>query len=295
MSRTASRMAFTLIELLVVIAIIAILIGLLLPAVQKVRAAAARSQCQNNLKQMALATHNYESQFGGFPPYVSTTPATAYWSVLILPYIEQENVKRLYDFNKAFNHADNQPAVNTSIKIMLCPAVAQPNRLSTLSSKTYAVADYAVAFSPQSALYDDGYVTYPEPAVLDGPIKSGTNIRTPILTITDGTSNTMLFLEAGGRPTKWQAGTQTSSTVPNSGWAQTNGSIIRGYTADGTTHPGPCMVNCSNYYSIYSFHSGGANVALADGSVRYLRDSVTANTVAALITRAGGETISEEY
>src|SRR5215467_14275276 len=109
-----SRRGFTLIELLVVIAIIAVLIGLLLPAVQKVREAAARMACQNNLKQLGLGLHNYENAQGAFPPsYVLTVtpPATvqAYsWGVLILPYVEQDNLYRGYQFNQLINSAANE-------------------------------------------------------------------------------------------------------------------------------------------------------------------------------------------
>src|SRR5262249_53119290 len=130
MRRTA-RQGFTLIELLVVIAIIAILIGLLLPAVQKVRAAAAPIQCQNNLKQVGIACHNYLSATGVFPPafYVELqlvngkpTRAVSYnWGCAVLPYIEQDNLAKQYDFNTWFWNPSNAPAAAQVVKIYLCP------------------------------------------------------------------------------------------------------------------------------------------------------------------------------
>src|SRR5437762_2445154 len=110
---SAGRRGFTLIELLVVIAIIAILIGLLLPAVQKVRDAAARVQCQNNLKQLGLALHNYESANRAFPSSVRPAGVTPLprisWTIGLLPYIEQDNLRRNFDLNSNWNSAANLP------------------------------------------------------------------------------------------------------------------------------------------------------------------------------------------
>ncbi len=299
------RSGFTLIELLVVIAIIAVLIGLLLPAVQKVREAASRMKCQNNLKQVALAFHNFESAVGGLPAYYTSRPkvpapgtAVAYWGIQVLPYIEQDNVRKTYNFDQSFNDTANQPTANTPIQIMVCPSTPNNPRVSTLSGKTYSVADYSLALSVSANLYGP-VITYTKPGSVDGACSTDKDVHTKLLEITDGTSNTILLVESAGRPENWRSGRTDASwsAVPNGGWAQPNASIMRGYTTPGDpatmTHPGPCMVNCNNLYSIYGFHTGGANMALADGSVRFLRSSVPAGTVAAMVTRAGGEVVTE--
>src|SRR5476651_974066 len=109
MMSTNRRNAFTLIELLVVIAIIAVLIGLLLPAVQKVREAAARMQCSNNLKQLGLGMHNHESTFGFFPSSVRPLTTRVSWTVPLLPYLEQDNLRRNYDLTTNWDSAVNLP------------------------------------------------------------------------------------------------------------------------------------------------------------------------------------------
>jgi prepilin-type N-terminal cleavage/methylation domain-containing protein/prepilin-type processing-associated H-X9-DG protein len=306
------RPGFTLIELLVVIAIIAVLIGLLLPAVQKVREAAARAKCQNNLKQLGLAFHNHEAAFGGFPAYttqtiISTTPpqrVVAYWGVQLLPFIEQDNIRSRYDFNAAWSDPVNKDVVAIPLQVMTCPSVPGGPRLSTIlgSANRAAVADYALPVGVAPEQYTRGLVTYPQPDNTEGACSPRVGTLTRLLEVTDGTSNTFLVVEAGGRPMNWLTGWKSGplGQVTLGGWAEANGYVVRGYPTDGNTSGGavgggPCMINCNNDYSIYSFHPGGANIVFADGSVRLIRGSATADVVAALITRAGGEALPADY
>src|SRR3712207_3155676 len=123
-----NRRAFTLVELLVVIAIIGVLVALLLPAVQSAREAARRMSCGNNMRQISLGIHNYHDTLNLLPPgRINITAPSGEASVngvltLILPYLEQTNLENLYDYKKGFDHADNQPAVNTHVKIYVCPS-----------------------------------------------------------------------------------------------------------------------------------------------------------------------------
>jgi prepilin-type N-terminal cleavage/methylation domain-containing protein/prepilin-type processing-associated H-X9-DG protein len=320
------RTGFTLIELLVVIAIIAILIGLLLPAVQKVRDAAARMSCQNNMKQLGLAVANYESAEQKYPPrgqnnpVLSGTPTPVMgevsWSLLILPYMEQENIFRLYQQNRNWRHPDNQPAVTQRVKSYNCPATPDPDRLATdvfnlagFGSVTWRAAcmDYvanggilpnyiqnATGTNPL-ALPQYPFGTSREGSIIS-PALANAGQSSRIVSITDGTSNTVLLFETAGRPKLYRAGRDTGLIV-NGGqvkgpWAHTQNHIeARGHSYDGVTAPGPCTVNCSNFDGLYSFHASGANAVFCDGSVRFLKPSLNIDVLLAISTPAAGEVI----
>src|SRR5258706_1924922 len=136
------RRGFTLIELLVVIAIIAILIALLVPAVQQVRAAAARVQCTNNLKQIALAMHGYHNLHSAFPPGRTTETPMHSWTAFMLPFLEQDNVYKLYSFDVDWDHPKNFEAIRFQMPVFNCPATAPGERTDDNIAANPACGDY---------------------------------------------------------------------------------------------------------------------------------------------------------
>jgi prepilin-type N-terminal cleavage/methylation domain-containing protein/prepilin-type processing-associated H-X9-DG protein len=307
-----SRSGFTLIELLVVIAIIAILIGLLLPAVQKVREAAARTQCQNNLKQLGLACHNYADIYDHqFPPAMLTNPSkTVGWGVFILPYVEQDNLYNQYNFNAPFFYTnlafgiDNQSVSNTELKVFLCPSTVKRFGPYTYTFffppfPSFSWSAYPSDYTPLAGVEPslNAYLGLGlPPTALGGPWRQ--DIGTPILAVSDGTSNTILLAEIAGKNELFQNGHDTGTTLSGffggeGGWADATsaGSGLWGSSSDGVITPGTCGINCSNDYGLYSFHTGGANVVLCDGSVRFLAANTDIRALCAAVTRAGGETL----
>jgi prepilin-type N-terminal cleavage/methylation domain-containing protein/prepilin-type processing-associated H-X9-DG protein len=332
----AHRRAFTLIELLVVIAIIAVLIALLLPAVQAAREAARRSQCTNNLKQIGLAMHNYESTNGSFPPGEKGC-CWGTWHVFILPFVEQSTLYNAWnsygsnvpsggpaDGYLRYHGAANSTVSNTVVSSYGCPS--DPNAFANygngLRMHNYVV-NYGNADQAQNANYPVPSPQNPNvfikfagapftdvgsPAIDDtGYAVNFSNLTvTKISAITDGLSNTMMTSEikivSPGNDlrgyTWWgPSASFTALLTPNSQYQDTMGN-----GGCGAPQIVPCNSGITNpnggesevYLGARGFHPGGVNVGFCDGSVRFIKNSVSFQSYQALSTTAGGEVLSSD-
>lgn len=320
------RSAFTLIELLVVIAIIAILIGLLLPAVQKVREAASRVRCQNNLKQLGLAAHSYHDTYGRLPGGIESGGAR--YSALfieLLPQTEQNPLYQLWDFsNPGNNYAGASPRAATPLPLLFCPSHPKPENAGYLT--TYGGNGGRIAFPPAQATVDGMFFTT-GPGSQPQANQSGVSF----VGVSDGLSNTIMFgerilgdanldsyLNAPLTPTPSNPPVQ--SEILYSRWAPPNdqnaaGGLFAAQVSVGYTHPtawspppppapglppippppvpwGPLSMLWYARLGAYgSMHIGGVNVAMTDGSIYYMSKTTSVPLLSAMSTRNGGEVL----
>jgi len=315
-----SRRGFTLIELLVVIAIIAILIGLLLPAVQKVREAAARMKCQNNLKQLALAVHNFHDANGKLPhggegsgsttgvlpnpnpPGNTTTMAGTTWLVYILPQVEQGNLFARYDFTQPYNNATNLAVGSISVPIYSCPSGSKllsgngsevSGGVANFVSHYYGImgpgsgtvnAMTGAAYPVTGAGSNGAYSTPPNAGMLiHYETRFGRQGDVSFTDVKDGLSNTLMIGEMS----------INQPVGVNSYRSWVRGDNAGSGTTKNITYPiNSTFYNGSNNFndiSMGSNHIGGANFALGDGSVRYVSQNVDLNILIGASSITGGE------
>jgi len=293
-----SHRGFTLIELLVVIAIIAVLIGLLLPAVQKVREAAARAQCINNLKQIGLAMHSYHGANEFFPPGFTSRSLTVNgdglgsgwgWAAYLLPYLEQDNVFRLIDLNKDIMDPSHAAVRVMALKVFLCPSDSPP-------SPTCAVPTASGNVNLGFANYVGMGGTYEVTAFPD--TSNGSyyrNSRTRVASITDGTSNTIFVIERDSQRaprTTWVGAVTMSLNPPINPSYDDEGPPTLVLTNTGEAADGRVPNNSLQHVEdATSKHSTGVNTLLGDGSVRKIQNTINPVAWQSLGTRAGGEVI----
>ncbi|WP_237722638.1 DUF1559 domain-containing protein [Singulisphaera acidiphila] len=331
-ARQVRLSGFTLIELLVVIAIIAVLIALLLPAVQAAREAARRMHCTNNLKQLGLAMHNYESTLGSLPGMGS---GRRWYSIQarLLPFVEQANLQRvfasdedlfLFTGTSTINLAQ-QTAAATVVGLFLCPSDGRSPVFTGYNAATFAGTNYMACIgsgNPAQFYYDPRYPT-------DGVFWSDSGVR--MAELQDGTSNTMLMSESllghgsnvtgpqPADPERQAAGlssvakvlTGVPGSIPTlsdalcaaaTSWNGDRGiSWIWGQTPKGCfdaqrmpNAPIPdCTTNGLGFFKAASRHPGGVNVLFGDGRVQFVRDGLQPQIWRGLATRAGNEVVGE--
>jgi len=280
------RRGFTLIELLVVIAIIAVLIALLLPAVQQAREAARRTQCRNNLHQLALAMHNYHDTHQCFPPGAVTNAQNtasgqrhSVWTQ-VLPFIDETALYNAYNFALPCQSANmgNTTVGRSKLAQLLCPSDPDDSsRWTSGNLKGYMPNAYAISKGSQEQLY-----AYPANGMF------GCSSRVRMRDVRDGTSQTLLICHV-----KQNGGPGCGNHRAGQFWTYLNGAFA-----------GTCLPMNAPYAAGYSFsvscdvawslHEGGAFFAVADGSVRFLSENIDTNTYRSLSTRANNELIDDE-
>jgi prepilin-type N-terminal cleavage/methylation domain-containing protein len=301
---------FTLVEMLVVISIIGILAGLILPAVNAARESGRRTRCQNNLRQLGVALHEFHAARQRLPNSLSeSNPAPGHgWLVYITPNIEQPQIFERYKFDKKWDDPANRELVSRHLELMQCTSTPDSGRLEGAPASNWepiaAPSDYATITYVDKQLEDLGL------AEASGVGVMPKNANSSFEQVLDGISNTILLIESAGRPQVYRNRSMfqdaTTARINGAAWARPSLDFaLLGSNSDGDAAPGPCSMNCTNgipvngypdpsYQNdgsgqVYSFHTTGVNALLADGAVRFLAKEMEIRTLAGLVTRHGHE------
>lgn len=304
------RSGFTLIELLVVIAIIVLLMALLLPAVQKVRAAADRLMCSSNMRQIGIALHHYHNDFNALPASGWTiasplNPSGKYvgWRAILTPYIEQDNIRARYDRMQHWWDEPNLTLAASPIKIYSCPATPDRGQLASAIAKPPRPALTFTTLAPAPTDYEAimGVAASINPTLYGTAASNRSamfrNSQVKLTHIYDGTHTTIVILESAGRPLTYRGRTARPDLPNDQGicWADSEG----GYSLDGSNDDGslqgqgpvltPRAINATNFNEPYAFHPNGANCLFADGHVQFVNERIKLEVFAAACTRSAGE------
>ncbi len=306
------KFGFTLVELLVVIAIIGVLVGLLLPAVQAAREAARRMQCSNNLKQLGLALHNYESTHRTFPPAGIDSNSMA-WSIMILPFLEQNNLHSQFNFDQGAWNANNRIGVvqNVFIPVYQCPSAPENSKFSVFNTTAAGnlnestvrtghyhavlgptgpntnvtpVANYQVYANPAGSAFGNIAATGPfgNTRVVSAATVNYVSDKNTIGSLTDGTSNTFLLGEFS-----WN-GYQNWRPFTRGWYFDVRGTLM--YMSKNLTNPiNSKFSNPWNDGSFGSMHTGGCQFVRGDGSVQFVSQAIDMSAYRATGSRNGGE------
>ncbi|QDU80725.1 hypothetical protein Pla110_24580 [Polystyrenella longa] len=327
-----TRSAFSLVELVVVISVVTILLSLLIPAVQSTRESARRATCINNLRQIGIAFHSYHDLERQLPPvYLATRKETGSvlpvflqtsigdvddvnihtYAERLLPFLENNNLYEAIDFSQPMfapvdltslglpNYtADNQSIVARPVAVFLCPSTPRVEKVHTDTWSDLGIdiefKTGATDYGPSSGI---GHLlrpfAAPEEASLPEGVLSNNHPDLSFSNITDGLSNTAMMWEIAGRPDLYEYGKNTGSKTKGGGWADVLNAEnwFIGYSGAGGD---VCAINCTNAAEsgVYSFHNGGVNVLLCDGSVHFLGEKASIRTFVSLVTYQGKVSVS---
>ncbi|TWT98072.1 Fimbrial protein precursor [Botrimarina colliarenosi] len=311
------RAGFTLVELLVVIAIIGILVALLLPAVQAARAAARRTQCASQMKQVALATLNYEATHGELPPAYTTGDEKSH-SIMafLLPFIEENALADAYDFSKDWNDrfdprdrtgsggaeggVYNFDIGQTRIETLVCPmtpthTIENPSDYSVAQKwQTNSVSAMQVLMRTRRLRARENWYS-----LLGSVYQGGRLKKRRLREVVDGLSNTIMWVEDAGRPLQYyKSGVEVGDDATGASWPDPAAWFDVGHAPNAAwvTQYGSCpnlIQNCFNNNEIFSFHINAANYSFGDGSVRELQDSLSPEIFASLFTYAEEDLATE--